>query len=612
MAGDPDRPSGAAATDAHALLYGPSPGWSRFPLGDTTELAYCPYDRARHVLSAAEAAVLQACQSFATLDEHARRSLEAGKLDATSIHASLDKLVGARLLVAQQDLVARCVAHRHSGPAPAQIASVCIPTRNRPEMLQRCVESYIRCALQYNRRIDLVVVDSSDDATVRERNVEALLQLKRRYGAGISYIGPEEKQDFARRLAAQGVDPCCADFAIRNPEGCPNDTGANRNALLLATVGECTVQVDDDTVCRVMPWIARREGVRITSRFNPTEFAFLDEGEAFPAQRFETQDFFGLHESLLGQSVGTLVERHGLDAETFDRPSARLLRRIERGGGRVALTALGVAGDSGMSRSAYFLQLEGEARASLLRSERVYRGAMSGHRLIRAVPRLTVVDAALCMTLNLGIDNRRLLPPFMPVQRLEDDIFEALLRACAEGGSFGFLPWALMHDPPPRTRPSLFGDGERVTSGQVILALVRSFSPIEAMGVERNLQALGRFLGDWGRGRRGDLEEFIRLVVWRGASQHIAQLEGLLQKHQRQPRFWADDADRYIAYLQSSATHKDLPVPRDLEAAFGPDVALERLQKLISALGDLLKAWSDLRDAAGRERARGNPAGRRL
>jgi len=357
--------------ESGAPPYGASPGFQHFPLGNETELVYCPYDRSRHVLSAVDAKVLQACGSFSPLSEHARRSLDGAGLDEAGIDSSLKRLVDAGLLVAQQALAERCLEHGADDRAPARIASVCVPTRNRPAMLLRCLESYLQCARNFSRRLDVVVADSSDDRTVCEGNVEALSALAKQFGVDVFYLGAAEKRDFARRLVAQGVEPGAVDFAVLNPEGCPNDTGTQRNALLLATVDQCTVQVDDDTVCRVMPWLAPRTGVRFTSNYNPTEYAFLDEDETLPVDRFEGLDFFGLHEMLLARSAGELIARHGLATQAFEQPTARLFRRIERGGARVAMTQLGLAGDSGMGSSTYFLSLDGERRENLTRSERV-------------------------------------------------------------------------------------------------------------------------------------------------------------------------------------------------------------------------------------------------
>ena len=609
---NPDRMPPSGSGESGAPLYGPSPGLQRFPVGNATELVYCPYDGTRHMLSAADASVLQACGSFSPLPEHARRSRDGAGLDEAAIGSSLQRLVDAGLLVSQQALTARCLAQGTDDRAPARIASVCVPTRNRPAMLLRCLESYLQCGRNFSRRLDVVVADSSDDRAVCAGNVEALAALAKRFGVDVLYLGADEKRDFARRLVAQGVEPGAVDFAVLNPEGCPNDTGTQRNALLLATVDQCTVQVDDDTVCRVMPWLAPRTGVRFTSNFNPTEYVFLDENETIPADRFEGLDFFALHEMLLARSAGELIARHGLATQGFEQPTARLFQRIEGGGARVALTQLGVAGDSGMASSTYFLNLDGELRENLTRSERVYRSALSVHRLIRAARQLSVSDDAFCMGLNLGLDNRRLLPPFMPVQRREDDIFSALLRSSAEGSCFGFLPWALAHDPGLRKRPSIAERSARLHSGDIVHAIVRSFTPLEAKGPQRNLFKLGELLCDLARAPAGDFAEFVRVLAWRQTGRQIALVESLLQKHQGLPQYWAADARGYIATLQESVARRSYIVPLDLELAFGADSAMARMQRLVLRLGELLKAWPALREAARQVRGSAIRVGRRV
>jgi hypothetical protein len=602
IADDPAEPE----TD----LYAQSPGLMRVPMGNGTELVYCPYDRTRHLVSASDAGVLQACRDFSTLQDHARRGLEAGKLDEPAIRSSMRRLVEARLLITQRDLVARCLAAKPADPMPARIASLCVPTRNRPAMLARCLESYIECAKVHSRQIRFVIADSSDDASMCRSNVELLTALKKKYAVEIEYLGAGEKRALAQQLAARGVARDPLDFALLNPESCPIDVGANRNALLLDTVGECTVQVDDDTICRVTPWSAAIEGVRFTSKIDPTEFVFMDEGESIPAERFERHDFFALHESLLGASAAELIERHGVDAETFDRPTARFFRRTERGSAKIGLTALGVAGDSGMGTSSGLVQFDSASRPNLIRSERVYRNALANHRMIRAVTRPTVSDGGYCMALNLGLDNRRLLPPFMPVNRGEDDIFGALLKASAEGSCVGYVPWSLAHEPAPRQRPAIGARSARLSAEAIVQMLIREFGPLDSKSPEGNLVALGNVLCDVGRGPIEAFSETVRLFAWRRASQQIAWMEQLLQKHRRLPQFWASDVDRIVATLKASVAATDYIVPRELEEAFGANAASTLMQRLVLRLGELLRVWPELRDGARQLRARGTAIGR--
>jgi hypothetical protein len=126
----------------------------------------------------------------------------------------------------------------------------------------------------------------------------------------------------------------------------------------------------------------------------------------------------------------------------------------------------------------YFLSLHGPSRARLLSSETVYRRALARQQVLRAVTRPTVSDATFCMALNLGVDNRELLPPFTPVQRNQDGVFARILHACFQGGLFGFLPWAVLHQA-PSTRwlcpDDFWRMAAQVSTGQILEALVGSF-----------------------------------------------------------------------------------------------------------------------------------------
>jgi hypothetical protein len=147
----------------------------------------------------------------------------------------------------------------------------------------------------------------------------------------------------------------------------------------------------------------------------------------------------------------------------LSRAEPGFFRRLGPCGGRVVVTAAGVMGDSGMGSPSYFLSLRGASRARLLQSEGVYRYALARQQVLRAVPRATVCDAPYCMALNLGLDNRDLLPPFTPVQRNQDGVFAAILRTCCSGDYFGFLPWMILHVDGyhERRRPGVPGPARR-------------------------------------------------------------------------------------------------------------------------------------------------------
>src|SRR5205085_4084755 len=62
--------------------------------------------------------------------------------------------------------------------------------------------------------------------------------------------------------------------------------------------------------------------------------------------------------------------------------------------------------------------------------------------------RLTVTDQPdSMMGTFFGLDNRQLVPPFLPSGRGQDHILGVTLRSCFNRSYFAYLPYALLHLP---------------------------------------------------------------------------------------------------------------------------------------------------------------------
>jgi hypothetical protein len=605
----------ATATQAGAELYRGSFEFARLPLGEGQELVYLPLTRSARALSTQSIRLLQSCRTFATLDDHAVRlcrELNFASQQSAQVRQELTALVQTGFLLSHRDLLTP-IRNRPLPPAP-RISVLAIPTRNRTSSLQRCLESYIDNNRRHQRSVEYLVVDDSSDSGVRRANRQMLPEMKARHGVSLAYAGPEEKASFAAALVQRtGLPAEDVQFGIVNDDTFPITTGTNRNAILLHAVGETLLQVDDDTVCRLAPVPGTRGGLAFTSEYDPTEFWFVAEGQPLPAVVGDESNILEVHEQMLGKGLGNCLGEltSGLDVD-LDRAGASFFRRAAPSGGRVLATAVGVMGDSGMGSPLYFLSLEGPARARFLHSEEIYRHAISRQQVVRGVKRPTISDGALCMALNLGLDQRELLPPFTPVQRNQDGVFAALLRACFSDGYFGFLPSTLLHQSPiPRwlSTEDFWRSAAQVSSGQILQALVGSFTPgANSADPRKSLLALGRALEDWGTSAAADFEELVRLVLWNQTSRKIVQLENQLRAAQGQPAYWAEDVRRLLALWRKTLPEREYAVPSDLVGTFGSD-AFACLQRLVRRFGRLLQVWPDIVAATKDLRARGRRLG---
>lgn len=456
-----------------------------------------------------------------------------------------------------------------------------------------------------------LVADQSEETQMRQTNMQMLTRLQTEFGFETFYAGRDEKNEFVERLAAHcGISPEVIGFALVNDEKCPVDTGINRNALLLSSLDQLTVQVDDDSVCRLASCPESTPGLALDSKFNAAEFWFPTEEEVKTlGDEFTIENFFALHEKLLGQPLVKCIDQYADADLNLNGASANFFCRSQRHQARVFATSLGVAGDSGVGSSFYYLNLDDKQRSRLLSSQADYHYSMFNHQVIRGVTRATISDLAFCSGLNVGLDNRQVLPPFLPVQRAQDVVFSSLIHSCSAFGYTGFLPSTILHKrstPWKFTQEDLRNRTIYKWTGEIVEILIRELMPKPDRGdASRNMIALGASLIEWGSVPLRDFEEMLRILMWKELSYRSAMLRRQLALHDGKPRYWADDLNMVLSWLNEGFTDKNLFVAADLADLFGVEEARTLLQRLVRRFGELLQAWSGIRDAARALQSRG-------
>ncbi len=598
----------STGTDSATDRYRGTPDLVRIPAGQGNELVYCSLTKVMQVMPTAKLRLLQSCRTFETLDEHARLlclELNYGPLHLKSIRQQLTEFASSGLLMSHNALISRFASSEQVEEAPPPISAMALPTRNRTEGLERSVDSYAACSREHGREIQFFIADQSDHDKTRQANLHILSQAKKKFGCEIFYGAAQEKEALARDLAKHTGHPFdLVSFAVLNVENCPKAYGANRNALLLSTVGQLIIQADDDSECKIAPSPELKENLTFTSEYSPMHLYFPSPSELeTKTSDFTTGDVFAVHEQLLGKSIGTCIADYSA-VELNDANSDFYTRSQPC---RVSVTSLGTAGESTIGTSFWFLTVEGDARARLLRSESDYRHAMANHDVLRFATNPSISNGTFCCGMNLGLDNRHLLPPFTPVQRNEDSVFGDLVNIC-NSGYFGFLPWLILHNRPSRnySTDDLRQFVARTQTGIIFETIVReSKSQLTYADSGKNLVSVGKVLVEWGSAPLADFEEMVRLMLVRRASRQIAHLELFLKKYSGAPRFWADDINLCLSTLKQSIADKEFFVASDLSVQFGEEYARQLQQRLVRKFGELLQIWPDLVDAANQLRKSG-------
>jgi hypothetical protein len=437
------------------------------------------------------------------------------------------------------------------------------------------------------------VVDDDPIGVAGRAPVRAALRALQATGdETIRYAGAIEKTRFADALAGESsISREIIDFALFGDRRCTLFTGANRNGLLLDTIGNLVFGADDDTLAHAAAAPQSTVPISYSSEYEPREFWFFpDRRAALETVAPTDSDFLASHEQLLGR----------VPAEVGGPAAAD---------GSVTITLPGLVGDSGMGSPHYILTLTGASRERLLFSRTTYTSALRSREVLRTVRQPTIAASPFCMTTFFGFDNRLLLPPFFPVERNSDGVFGVTVQRVIEGSCVAFLPSVLLHAPPEHRAfagDEAWTEPKRVRIADVLLAsiLVHEARLLTAGPAERLLH-LGRYLRQLASLNALEFEAFVRSAQELRNLTFTALLEARLSEHGGSPSFWADDARKAIEFLRRTTLMTDYIVPRDVGNARDVDGARSLTRELVAKFGGLLEVWPTLVESARRLRAKG-------
>jgi hypothetical protein len=561
-----------------------------YPLGNQRLLAYAKGTEATRVLHAEFVNLLSQCREFKPLDEHLHTYGQGRQLSDTAIQTirgELQRLAQDGFLTSTHQI--RNLFQQASRPvSPSLITSIVFPTGNRVDGLQRCMAGYLEHCQHFGRTPDFVVADDSPSSSTREAYRQMLHTMKVHYGFNIAYAGLEEKITFARHLSKVGNIPeeivlaaCVSDKQYGVSTG-----GANRNTLLLHTIGERILSSDDDIICRVAASPGLKKGIALSSKGNPSEIWFYpDRDSALKANQFVEQDILALHEQWLGQDPKTCGSYGSNDNPiSLNRAEPALLQRLATQSGKVAMTVHGTLGDCSWDTTDFFLYQEGESFNRLTSSEQAYQMARASREMAQVTNQVTIVENTALFSMCIGLDNRELLPPFGHLGRPDDATFASTLTKCFSNAYTVYLPWTVIHAPlGTRSYPPLYFD---VPFYELLPACIHLFDPGLASTPDNRMYKLGLYLEEIGHLPKTSLTRFIRELLWQQRGVLVSLLEERLHMNQ-EPLLasWRQDAEAFCTGVRRSAL---LPIEQLLRGD------AEYLQHMLIQFAQILKWWPQI------------------
>ena len=476
-------------------------------------------------LDAAIVRVLGMCQGGRTLEHHATVIADAGVLaDRGAIRPALQALVDVGLL---------CPIHREAHESERtprrrrDITSIGIVTADRPRMLHRCLQSLVDHCDHFGLRPSIVIVDGSKAMESQTADREAIDNVRKR-GYTVRHLKPATDSSSHQRLRPLGLEPTTIDLAIGS-----GDIGANRNALLLDTVGEAIVMIDDDILCDTWDLPERHDTPALVGHRDERHVSFhRSRADVFANVRWTRESIIHAHQRLLGATIQEVMA--GTIGVDLSHACPHVLSGLgdQATNSSVRVTMAGIAGDSGVYCPYGVLFSSGWMRERLRASPEMLAVALESREVARVAAQPLITHDPACMAYCLGYLNTEPAMPFMPLGRNEDGIFGAMLSFLNPGTYFGHLPCGVVHDSgrPSGYEAGVIASASAVRLCDVVAAVVRvAASSSTWSGEPERTRALSSVLDELVRLPIAEFEQVLKRLLLDTCCQRLARLEAAVQ-----------------------------------------------------------------------------------
>jgi hypothetical protein len=548
-------------------------------------------DRTGHVFqpTPTQKSFLQLCSSFRPLSE-LRKHLSFSDSDVNA-------LVSAGFVETDQSVIRTCLLQSKNSTLP-KIEDLGILTCASPHTLRRAGASWSKSAAHHGRNLRLIITDDSSNEEDAAKQRTVAKDIANSSGSDVRFIDPGVRQKLAKSLArSAGVDMEIVEFALSGRDHPRIGIGCSRNLLALLTRGRRYLSADDDVIAEFAAPDVTEQWAFITSGDVPLETEFFDSIEELTSKIDMScePNPFEMHEMFVGRSVADILADFD-GCASLTNVNASLTQALNDGTARVAATALGLVGDAASHCMAFFCLLAtGKVRRQLMTRQ----DPMSTSReVFRSIPTAVFAQGATLMTFCHAVDNIHDIPPYFPIGRGEDQVWQKLLHWSDPGTVVGNLPLSVAHRPASQR----FFSREDYTDpcgdfpGNAFLLGAIDSCPIPYIGFnpDERLDWLGGYLA--GASNNGPKFSSLVTQAWRSyLNHHLLQVETSLNRHSDSPEWWQQTMQEIQERLKDQLNSAS-PVPVE-HASLDGDEAIEALRLDVIKFSHLLQVWPSIRKA---------------
>jgi len=553
-------------------------------------------------------ASLLRCSKFKTLDQHTARIIELNpgmQGQQADIRIVLENMLASGMMISAKEIsdeLKRKNDKMVQGEATSPV--VAIITWERPEALERLLNSIVANCKTGNFQC-LYVIDDSRQPENINKNKLLVDKFVSKIDAPLHYYGQDEQQALLDGLASRLPEHENAIRFLADQSRWREHwtSGLARNLALLLSCGHRLVVMDDDVLCDVYNPRLPKPDITFSDDTRETEF-FADQQDWAPRHQPINPDPVSRHLQCLGLSFAqalNVLGQHHLKPAGFANATALLTSELQMDS-PILMTECGSFGCPGTSDNTWLPDMTPDSLKRMLASAKktthalTTRKVWSGRNHPHFSPRAN-------MSQITGLDNRHMLPPYLPIMRGEDRLFGHMLDFIHPLALTLDYPWAIPHLPIPERewceQDLVFTPGDSFPMFFPEQVLEQKSSCLSNTASER-LTVLSSWFSGLAVASNDALAAIYRDKRLQSTSERLTKLGDLLAEAGSAPTIWQDYLKNGIQQLNAEmdrASSEGFPVKGYIGSLEGDELIMFWKDVWASFAG-ALNAWPEIREAA--------------
>ncbi len=555
------------------------------------ELVFLDRKNTNHIMTLQVLQAMSLTQQFKPMDEHVATIAEnipelSGQHEA--IETVLGFLKSKGLLVSDQQWLTELKNQQKVNVN--KYAGMVVRTCNRPEHLQRLIQSFENYQAEHGTQDMVLVFDDSNDAKIEEQNQKICQSAK----VSVKYHGRSWQNQFIGMLKENFPEHSKQiDWLLKARPGFTG--GRVWNLALLALVGKKFSFYDDDYLIQPRRTIESNE-----KQINLAENAELDVGFGL-----NIRDIKSKSTSVASDSLGAMVDACGqnfgqwllsqIDIETSSLYGLRLTD-LERfaSDSVIKSTGNGTWGSPRAESNYWLYLLKGEQREAFWQDRETYLDNIEASHLLHYSPNYQALATA-----NFApstIDCSSFTPFSMPINKNEDHFFNCMMTGCYPNQVALHFPTMMGHIQTSKRNRSNFNHIARKPNfnnfvGDFILSkgpLVETIDPVT------RFQNLAAILEDLRTCKDEVIINKLKEYMTKTRSDLVFSLQNILDEVPDAPIYWQADIREIIQANGKAVKSSQAPVLTDWNEGLDMAACVEQARNDLNEVVQAMEVWPKL------------------